>query len=78
MNREYLKGSWGQLKGRLKSEWGKLTDDDLTRASGDMEELVGIIQKRYGYEEGEARSKVDAWLSNAEERIRGLDKENKQ
>ncbi|MFP4431804.1 MAG: CsbD family protein [Spirochaetaceae bacterium] len=73
MNKDFLKGSWDQIKGRIKSEWGKLTDDDLTRANGDMEELVGIVRKRYGYEEPEARSKVDVWLSKAEDKIRSLD-----
>jgi uncharacterized protein YjbJ (UPF0337 family) len=74
MNTDFLKGSWDQLRGRIKSEWGKLTDDDLTRANGDLEELVGIVRKRYGYEDPEARSKVDEWLSKAEEKIRSLDK----
>jgi len=74
MNKDFLKGSWDQIRGRIKSEWGKLTDDDLTRANGDIEELVGIVRKRYGYEEPEARSKVDEWLSNAEEKFRALDK----
>ncbi len=73
MNKDFLKGSWDQIRGRIKSEWGKLTEDDLTRANGDLEELVGIVRKRYGYEESEARSKVDEWLSKAEGKIRSLD-----
>lgn len=73
MNTDFLKGSWDEIRGRIKSEWGKLTDDDLARANGDLEELVGIVRKRYGYEESEARSKVDEWLSKAEGKIRSLD-----
>lgn len=75
MNKDFLKGSWEQIRGRIRSEWGKLTDDDLTRANGDLEELVGIVRKRYGYEDDQARSKVDEWLSKAEAKIRSLDQD---
>ena len=73
MNTDFLRGSWDQIRGRIKSEWGKLTEDDLTRANGDLDELVGIIRKRYGYEDDAARAKVDEWLTKAEEKIRSLD-----
>jgi uncharacterized protein YjbJ (UPF0337 family) len=54
MNKEQLKGEWNQLKGKVKQQWGKLTDDDLTRAEGDQDELIGCIQKRYGIAKEEA------------------------
>lgn len=43
-----LEGNWNEWKGRLRSKWGDLTDDDLDRAQGDTERLVGIIQQRTG------------------------------
>jgi uncharacterized protein YjbJ (UPF0337 family) len=42
------KGNWNIIKGRLKQAYGALTDDDLKRMEGDMQEAVGIIQKRTG------------------------------
>lgn len=41
-------GRWEQLTGRVKSLWGDLTDDDITRAQGDYERLVGVIKERTG------------------------------
>ena len=59
MNADVLKGQWHQLKGEVKSRWGKLTDDDLDRASGDTEKLIGRLQERYGYARDEAKREVD-------------------
>ena len=46
MNWDIVKGDWKQLSGAIKSKWGKLTDDDLTRAKGDGEYLVGKLQEQ--------------------------------
>lgn len=43
-----LKGNWNILKGKLKQQYGELTDDDLTYVEGKENELVGRIQKRLG------------------------------
>ncbi len=48
MNRDILKGQWLQLKGKIKQEWGKLTDDDLNQIQGSYEMLVGRLQEHYG------------------------------
>jgi uncharacterized protein YjbJ (UPF0337 family) len=63
MNADVLKGQWHQLKGEVKSKWGKLTDDDLDRASGDAETLIGRIQERYGYARDQAKREVDDFFS---------------
>jgi uncharacterized protein YjbJ (UPF0337 family) len=62
MNEDVLKGKWHQLKGEVKSQWGKLTDDDLNRAEGDAEKLIGRVQERYGYQRDEAKKEVDEFL----------------
>ena len=64
MNDDVLKGKWHQLKGDLKSRWGKLTDDDLDRAEGDAEKLIGRVQERYGYARDEAKREVDDFFRN--------------
>lgn len=48
MNSDTIKGQWKQLNGRIKAQWGKLTDDDLTVAEGNGEYLAGKVQERYG------------------------------
>jgi uncharacterized protein YjbJ (UPF0337 family) len=62
MDENILKGKWHQLKGEVKSQWGKLTDDDLDRAEGDAEKLIGRVQERYGYQRDEAKREVDDFV----------------
>jgi uncharacterized protein YjbJ (UPF0337 family) len=70
MNEDILQGKWTQVKGRVKEQWGKLTDDDLDQINGRAEQLVGKIQERYGIARDEAQRQVDE-LFRADERTRG-------
>ena len=63
MNSDWLKGQWHQVKGEVKNQWGKLTDDDLLRIEGNSEKLIGSIQQRYGYERARAEEEVRRWES---------------
>ncbi|KIH76685.1 Uncharacterized conserved protein YjbJ, UPF0337 family [Geoalkalibacter ferrihydriticus] len=63
MNKEQMKGKWNQLKGEIKIQWGKLTDDDLDRIEGNRDKLVGKIQERYGKTKEEAEREVDKYNS---------------
>lgn len=63
MNPDVLKGKWHQLKGDLKTKWGRLTDDDLGVVNGDVEKLVGRVQERYGYARDDAKREVDAFIA---------------
>lgn len=58
MNWDEIKGNWKQFQGRVKTQWGKLTDDDMTVISGHRDQLVGRIQERYGIEKDEAERQV--------------------
>lgn len=62
MNSDRIEGNWKQVSGKIKEQWGKLTDDDLTVAEGDLQQLAGRIQERYGIARDEARRQVDAWM----------------
>ena len=62
MNEDVLKGKWKQIKGEVKSQWGKLTDDDVDRVEGDTEKLIGRVQERYGYAREEAKREVDSFI----------------
>ena len=63
LNRDILEGNWKQLKGRAKQQWGKLTDDELDQIDGSAEELVGLVQKRYGYSREQAEQEIKAWAN---------------
>lgn len=64
MNQDILEGKWKQMKGQVKQAWGKLTDDDLDRISGKRDELVGLVQEKYGWERAEAEKAVDEFYSS--------------
>lgn len=59
MNNDILKGKWKQLTGRVKKQWGKLTDDDLDKIQGDSEMLAGKIQEKYGKSKEDAENEVN-------------------
>jgi len=56
---ESIKGNWHELKGNVKKQWGKLTDDDLMQINGDKEILIGKIMKSYAKSREDAQKEVD-------------------
>ena len=61
MNWETFKGNWTQLRGRVRMQWGKLTDDQLDVIEGRRDLLLGKLQEAYGVTEEEADRQVKAW-----------------
>lgn len=61
MNWDQVQGKWKQLRGSVRQEWGKLTDDDLEVVAGQKDKLVGRLQERYGISKEAAEDQVDAW-----------------
>ena len=59
MNWDTIEGNWKQLKGKVREEWGDLTDDDYQHIAGRRDQLVGKIQERYGIAKVEAERQVD-------------------
>jgi uncharacterized protein YjbJ (UPF0337 family) len=59
-------GKWHELKGQVRQQWGKVTDDDLAKLSGKTEELVGVLQQRYGYGKAQAEIEIKHWISEHE------------
>lgn len=64
MNEDTLKGQWHQLKGEVKTQWGKLTDSDLDQIEGQSEKLIGKIQERYGYAKDQAEAEFEKFKSD--------------
>ena len=65
MNWDRIGGNWKEFKGKVREQWGDLTDDDLDRVNGQREQLEGVIQQRYGKSRDEASRAVDDWLSRS-------------
>jgi uncharacterized protein YjbJ (UPF0337 family) len=64
MNQDIFEGKWHQLKGNVKQHWGKLTDDDLARISGKREEVLGLVQERYGWDRARAETELNDFLDS--------------
>jgi uncharacterized protein YjbJ (UPF0337 family) len=62
MNQDVLKGKWMQLKGEVRTQWGKLTNDDVDQIEGNAEKLVGKLQERYGYARERAQEEYDRFV----------------
>lgn len=62
MNKDIIKGKWTEIKGKIKEQWGKFTDDEVLKMKGSEEELSGALQKKYGYEKDKASGEIDKFL----------------
>jgi uncharacterized protein YjbJ (UPF0337 family) len=62
MNWDQLKGQWKQSKGKLREKWGKITDDDFEMIAGQRDQLIGVIQERYGIAKEEAQKQADTFV----------------
>jgi uncharacterized protein YjbJ (UPF0337 family) len=58
MNEDRTEGNWKQFKGKVKEQWGKLTDDDLDVIAGRRDQLAGKIQERHGVAKDEAERQI--------------------
>ena len=65
MNEDILEGNWRQLRGKLRSWWGNLSDDDFEWIGGQKDRLVGLIQQKYGCTRDQAEEEVDRRFSEA-------------
>ncbi|MEO8592279.1 MAG: CsbD family protein [Candidatus Solibacter sp.] len=62
MNWDQVEGKWKQLKGDVRKQWAKLTDDDLEYMAGSKDQFVGRLQERYGIAREDAQREADTWL----------------
>jgi uncharacterized protein YjbJ (UPF0337 family) len=63
MNWDHVAGRWQHLKGAVKSQWVKLTDDDPLTVAAKREHLIGCVQELYGVAREDAVKRIDQWTS---------------
>jgi uncharacterized protein YjbJ (UPF0337 family) len=63
MNWDQIEGKWTQYKGKAKEAWGGLTDDEFDRVAGKRDQLVGLVQQKYGKAKADAEREVDNWFA---------------
>lgn len=62
MNKDIFMGQWVEMKGKIKQQWSRLTDDDILQIDGQYDELVGKLQKHYGYEKANAEREIHDFI----------------
>jgi uncharacterized protein YjbJ (UPF0337 family) len=62
MTWDQIEGNWLHFKDRLRHNWAKLTDEDVTRINGRRDELAARLQERYGFARSEAEREIGAWI----------------
>lgn len=72
MNRELLQNEWAGIQGRIRNAWEDLTEEDLARAAGDWDRLVGAIQARTGQVREDVERGLDALLDRIAEETRWM------
>ena len=63
MNWDTIKGQWKEFRGKVKEKWGKLTNDDLDVIDGKKDQLIGTLQKRYGYAKDQIEREIDEFCN---------------
>jgi uncharacterized protein YjbJ (UPF0337 family) len=61
MNWDQIAGTWKEVSGKARARWGEITDDEWTQAKGHRDQMVGLIQHRYGKAKEEAERELDEW-----------------
>lgn len=62
MDWNQVEGNWEMLKGKIKKNWGKFTDDDITYINGKKQELLGRLQEKYGFTKDRAEKEVEGFV----------------
>lgn len=58
MNDLTIKGTWNEVKGKLKQKYSELTDDDLAFTEGKEDELIGRLQNKLGKTKDEIKKEL--------------------
>jgi uncharacterized protein YjbJ (UPF0337 family) len=63
LNEETWKGKWNEIKGEIRTKWGKMTDDELEQSKGNSTSIIGLIQQRYGAKKEEVEGALEKIVS---------------
>ncbi|NOK57530.1 MAG: CsbD family protein [Chloroflexi bacterium AL-W] len=61
-NWDTIKGQWNQLKGKARTQWGKITDDEWDQIAGHRDQLIGKLQEKYGWTKEKAEQEADSYF----------------
>jgi uncharacterized protein YjbJ (UPF0337 family) len=70
MNKDIIEGKYKEMHGQMKEWWGKLTDDELQQAGGNAEQIVGLLQQKYGYTREAAEEEFNRRIKDVEKKVK--------
>ena len=71
LTKEELSGSWNDIKGRVKQEWGDISDNELKQVEGNVDRLVGLVQRKTGAARAEIEKTLKSWSENSASYMEG-------
>jgi uncharacterized protein YjbJ (UPF0337 family) len=69
VNKDIFEGKWKEVRGQIKEWWGKLTDDDLEQTGGNAEQIIGLLQQKYGYTRQNAEEEFNQRIKEVKEAV---------
>lgn len=67
MNSDQIKGEWKNIKGKVQGKWSRLTENELDACKGDIDQLAGTIQKKYGDTKEQVKERINNFLKTIKE-----------
>ena len=59
-------GMLDRIRGKIRETWGDVTDDEVDKSKGNMEQLIGTIKMKTGETEDSIRARFDRWMRDDE------------
>ena len=78
MNKHITNGKLRELKGMFKQQWGNLTDDDIAKLEGKEDQLIGLLQQKYGFSKDRAEKDIEKFVDAQEKKIKQVKKDVKK
>ena len=70
MNKDIFEGKWKEMRGQIKEWWGDITDDELEQANGQAEQIIGLLQQKYGYTREAAEEEFNRRLEEVKDVVK--------
>jgi uncharacterized protein YjbJ (UPF0337 family) len=70
MNKDIFEGKWKEMSGQIKEWWGDITDDELEQAAGNADQIVGLLQQKYGYTREHAEEEFNRRLADVKDVVK--------
>jgi uncharacterized protein YjbJ (UPF0337 family) len=70
MKNNIWESNWDQIAGEIKSKWGSFTEDDIAKAKGDSQVIVGLLKERYSMEKDKAAEELASFVENIKDKLK--------